>query len=975
MKILSLHVYGYGKIVDKIIDTDMQFIQIYGENEAGKSTMMSFIHSILFGFPKRTDAEPRREPRMHNMYGGKLIVEFEDEFGPVEIERVKGKVQGDLKVYFKDGSVKGEQWLTKKLNFIDKKTYRSIFSFDVLGLQDIHTNMTEDKLQEYLLRAGALGSHEYDEMLNTIDKELATIYKKNGSVPTLNQEVENIKEISTKVKDLEANESRYASLVDDRVSIEESLAHKEDAVHQLSLIHKHKMKEIMYHKEILEWKNLEQKMTEEPVIFPEKGIERYIALKNKVDQTSKDVALRTEKVKAIAAEIEKIKKPSEDDIKALSKISKLEPEFVQKNRELEQLKSEAATLEKDIQALQNDIGWQHTHLDVDDSNIVRDNLQSLLSQLDSVILEEQYLVREIDAVKAEIKTLEHEIQMLTDDQISDERMEVKKQLIDREYELQEKERMYKVIRSEYDKDNRERNQSRRMLSYAIIAISAVLLAGGIFYLLNDVTLLGIVLSVLAVIGIVFYFVANKKTDDSLQMDYDSDVEALKEEIRELKENNDVSFDIRDAQNLKAELKNQKSKKVNTTVKLEEMNESLAQKEADKDRLNDDILKVKEALKINTNMDNKHVVDAINSIRTIKQKDSRLKEIDIRTKEINDYKEELKENITPILERFDITYNETNLFYEITNLLTQMKEDLAQIRHLEEQLELLENEVDVLNEQNASSRIDIRNLFEVVDADDEEEFYYHARQYDEYTINKNRFEELTDKLNQENFTHDVRTYLASMIMSDLKTEEEDIKSQIETFEAQIRDEQSQLADINAEIKAMESDGTLSELNHIFALRKNQIQTLAEDYMSLMYIKVLIESHIKAVKDERLPIVIEEARKIFEYLTRGRYNNVSYDEKGGLRIRHSNGQIFQPSELSQSTKEMLYISLRLSLIKALKGYYKLPLIIDDAFVHFDRDRKKVIVEYLKNEVHDQVLYFTCNLDNQIPSSQTIKLKEKV
>lgn len=975
MKILSLHVYGYGKIVDKIIDTDMQFIQIYGENEAGKSTMMSFIHSILFGFPKRTDAEPRREPRMHNMYGGKLIVEFEDEFGPVEIERVKGKVQGDLKVYFKDGSVKGEQWLTKKLNFIDKKTYRSIFSFDVLGLQDIHTNMTEDKLQEYLLRAGALGSHEYDEMLNTIDKELATIYKKNGSVPTLNQEVENIKEISTKVKDLEANESRYASLVDDRVSIEESLAHKEDAVHQLSLIHKHKMKEIMYHKEILEWKNLEQKMTEEPVIFPEKGIERYIALKNKVDQTSKDVALRTEKVKAIAAEIEKIKKPSEDDIKALSKISKLEPEFVQKNRELEQLKSEAATLEKDIQALQNDIGWQHTHLDVDDSNIVRDNLQSLLSQLDSVILEEQYLVREIDAVKAEIKTLEHEIQMLTDDQISDERMEVKKQLIDREYELQEKERMYKVIRSEYDKDNRERNQSRRMLSYAIIAISAVLLAGGIFYLLNDVTLLGIVLSVLAVIGIVFYFVANKRTDDSLQMDYDSDVEALKEEIRELKENNDVSFDIRDAQNLKAELKNQKSKKVNTTVKLEEMNESLAQKEADKDRLNDDILKVKEALKINTNMDNKHVVDAINSIRTIKQKDSRLKEIDIRTKEINDYKEELKENITPILERFDITYNETNLFYEITNLLTQMKEDLAQIRHLEEQLELLENEVDVLNEQNASSRIDIRNLFEVVDADDEEEFYYHARQYDEYTINKYRFEELTDKLNQENFTHDVRTYLASMIMSDLKTEEEDIKSQIETFEAQIRDEQSQLADINAEIKAMESDGTLSELNHIFALRKNQIQTLAEDYMSLMYIKVLIESHIKAVKDERLPIVIEEARKIFEYLTRGRYNNVSYDEKGGLRIRHSNGQIFQPSELSQSTKEMLYISLRLSLIKALKGYYKLPLIIDDAFVHFDRDRKKVIVEYLKNEVHDQVLYFTCNLDSQIPSSQTIKLKEKV
>src|SRR5699024_8845009 len=86
-------------------------------------------------------------------------------------ERIKGKVQGDVKIYFHDGTVRSEDWLVKKLNFIDKKTYRSIFSFDVLGLQDIHKNMTEDKLQEYLLRAGALGSHKYDEMLSAIDTE------------------------------------------------------------------------------------------------------------------------------------------------------------------------------------------------------------------------------------------------------------------------------------------------------------------------------------------------------------------------------------------------------------------------------------------------------------------------------------------------------------------------------------------------------------------------------------------------------------------------------------------------------------------------------------------------------------------------------------------------------------------------------------------------------------------------------------
>ena len=323
-------------------------------------------------------------------------------------------------------------------------------------------------------------------MLTAIDKELATIYKKNGSVPTLNQEVEAIKEIAGRVKNIEANESRYTSLMNDRLSIEESLAHKRDSLNQLTLIHKQKMKEMMYHPEIIEWKNLEGKMTESPVIFPEKGIERYIALKNKIAQTAQDIGLRNEKVKSIEADLAKIKIPKDDDIKALEGVLRKQPEFLQKSKELEQLKAESTTLKKEIQSIRTDIGWKDDHLDVDDSNIVRDQVQSLLSQLDEVNLEEQYLMREIESVQAELKTIEQEIEMLTEEQVSDDRLNLKKELVDKEFELQEKERMYKVIRSEYDKETRERNKSRRILSYAIIAISAVLLLGGIFYMINDV---------------------------------------------------------------------------------------------------------------------------------------------------------------------------------------------------------------------------------------------------------------------------------------------------------------------------------------------------------------------------------------------------------------------------------------------------------------------------------------------------------
>ncbi|UTW70060.1 AAA family ATPase [Anaerobacillus sp. HL2] len=46
-----------------------------GENEAGKSTIMAFIRSVLFGFPTKLQSELRYEPRLGGRYGGSLTLE------------------------------------------------------------------------------------------------------------------------------------------------------------------------------------------------------------------------------------------------------------------------------------------------------------------------------------------------------------------------------------------------------------------------------------------------------------------------------------------------------------------------------------------------------------------------------------------------------------------------------------------------------------------------------------------------------------------------------------------------------------------------------------------------------------------------------------------------------------------------------------------------------------------------------------
>ena len=39
-----------------------------------------------------------------------------------------------------------------------------------------------------------------------------------------------------------------------------------------------------------------------------------------------------------------------------------------------------------------------------------------------------------------------------------------------------------------------------------------------------------------------------------------------------------------------------------------------------------------------------------------------------------------------------------------------------------------------------------------------------------------------------------------------------------------------------------------------------------------------------------------------------------------VKHVNGQLYDPVELSQSTKELLYVALRISLIKVLRPYIR-------------------------------------------------------
>src|SRR4051812_11378007 len=128
MRITEIYIYGYGKFEDVKFSNLHSHQVFYGENEAGKSTIMSFIHSILFGFPTKQQIELRYEPKKGAKYGGQLTVFFPGE-GKTIIERGKGKKNWGVSVHIENGRIGGGENFYELLYFYVKRLFLYIFFF------------------------------------------------------------------------------------------------------------------------------------------------------------------------------------------------------------------------------------------------------------------------------------------------------------------------------------------------------------------------------------------------------------------------------------------------------------------------------------------------------------------------------------------------------------------------------------------------------------------------------------------------------------------------------------------------------------------------------------------------------------------------------------------------------------------------------------------------------------------------------
>src|SRR5439155_8179033 len=140
MKITDLKIDGFGVWKDLTLrGLSPELTVFYGPNEAGKSTLMQFMRSVLYGV-----SPTRRERYMPPVNGGRPggWLKVETDHGPLTINRYadRGPTDvGKVTIITADGEEQGDRLLREALEHVDEPTYLNIFAVGLREVQELNS--------------------------------------------------------------------------------------------------------------------------------------------------------------------------------------------------------------------------------------------------------------------------------------------------------------------------------------------------------------------------------------------------------------------------------------------------------------------------------------------------------------------------------------------------------------------------------------------------------------------------------------------------------------------------------------------------------------------------------------------------------------------------------------------------------------------------------------------------------------------
>ncbi|MDP6117320.1 MAG: AAA family ATPase [Planctomycetota bacterium] len=382
MHIDEIHISGFGHF-DEFSFTNIPhgLSVIHGTNEAGKTTLLQFLRTVLFGFPRQKKWE-FYPPHKGGRHGGRLILNGSAQDRAI-VERYSGKGHGPVRVTFADGSDGGEDAFRQLLGAATRDVYENVFAFSLGELQSFDS-LQNDAVRDAIYSAGTgTGRITIPQVLQDLDTEISDLFAPRGRNPKINVLLGELDDARKSLNEHQTDLDEYSRLCSE-ISALQSQLHETEQKLQEGRRRLDRVK--LLQQAWPEWvalKDARERLREIPVIetFPEDGIRRLEEHLSELKFFDRQSAELEDDLAALIGQRQNIA-VDEDLLQSAAMVRLVErglQGFEDAISQLPQVKAEMLSLERQFKAVHQEIGaeWDDEFLRAFDLSVAfREEIRS-----------------------------------------------------------------------------------------------------------------------------------------------------------------------------------------------------------------------------------------------------------------------------------------------------------------------------------------------------------------------------------------------------------------------------------------------------------------------------------------------------------------------------------------------------------------------------------------------------------------------
>lgn len=363
MKLRQLKINGFGHLHGMDITLQGPATILYGPNEAGKSTLLGFVRSMLFGIPTRAMSAQRYEPVRGGSHGGLLVITADDGCDwsieryatPGGSSKNTAGMRGErLRILRTDPAGGVSEWTQEDmqrelLGGMSREMYNQLFAVSLTELQEVSALRSEE-MSRFLFHAGIGGGSAVLRGEKQLLQEMDKLYRPRGRIQEIPKMIQSFEQLEEETAAMKLLLPRYNEVLAELDQVRQQLSEHEE---NLTEIDRELAGVKRAAKLVNDWVKREHIRLELAGLsgvekFPEQGLQRYQAIQTEKERQLLEKRELDRKIEALQQELILLKIPTRllEQENIIRSLAGNLPGYEAKSHEISDLEAEERSLQE-----------------------------------------------------------------------------------------------------------------------------------------------------------------------------------------------------------------------------------------------------------------------------------------------------------------------------------------------------------------------------------------------------------------------------------------------------------------------------------------------------------------------------------------------------------------------------------------------------------------------------------------------------